>query len=148
MESEYWWIWVVFGILLIVFEIFTAGFIVLWFGIAAIITALPVYFGASAGVIIATYGVSILILTVHVRKITIDMMSKRSKMLKTNADAVLGSLGVVVEEVDPIQGTGQVRVGKEIWTAHHEGSEKLAVNTQVKVLRIEGAKIIVRKENI
>lgn len=52
MGPEFWWVWVVAGILLIIFEIFTAAFIVMWFGIAAILTAIPVYFGASIEAII------------------------------------------------------------------------------------------------
>jgi len=146
MEPQFWWAWVVVGILLVVLEIFTAGFIVMWFGIAAIVTALPVGLGAPPAVIIATYAISLLILTVFVRKITIGFMSRGSGTLGTNVDALLGCAAVVVEEIDPIKGTGQVRVRKEVWTAVRERNEPLPVDSIVRIVGIQGAKLVVEKE--
>ena len=51
MASELWWVFVVAGIGLIISEIFIPGFVVMWFGVAAIITAIPVYLGASTNTI-------------------------------------------------------------------------------------------------
>lgn len=118
----------------------------MWFGIAAIITAGPVYFGASIELIVATYGLSVLFLTLFVRKITLDYMSHASKGLNTNATAIVNSSGVVVQEIDPIKGTGQVRIGREIWTAVSEGKKKLAMDTEIRVISIQGAKVIVEEE--
>jgi len=147
MEPEFWWIWVVLGILLVVFEIFTARFIVMWFGIAAIVTAIPVHLGASWEFIIGTYAASVLLLTLFVRKITLDFMSKNSRELDTNANSLLGSIGVVTEEIDYVKGTGKVRVGKEIWTAVSEPGDPLTLDTKVRVVRTQGVKLIVEKEN-
>ncbi len=146
MEPKFWWVWVVAGILLIVLEIFTVGFIVMWFGIAAIITAIPVYLGSSIEIIVATYGLSVLLLTVFVRRISLDYMSPTSKALNTNADDVLNSSGIVVEEIDPIKGKGQVRVRREVWTASSQNGVNLPVDTVVRVLKVEGVKLIVTKE--
>ena len=44
MLANLWWVFVFIGIILIIIEIFTQGFIIMWFGIASIIASIPVYF--------------------------------------------------------------------------------------------------------
>jgi membrane protein implicated in regulation of membrane protease activity len=41
-----WWVFVTVGILLMAMEVITPGFIIMWFGLATIVAAIPVYFGA------------------------------------------------------------------------------------------------------
>ena len=59
---------------------------------------------------------------------------------RTNAEAV------VTQQIDNISGTGQVRVGGQIWTARSENENDPPVEPGVKatVLRIEGVKLIVQ----
>ena len=38
--SDYWYIWLIIGVLFIVAEIFTSGFVLLWFGVGAVVAAL------------------------------------------------------------------------------------------------------------
>jgi membrane protein implicated in regulation of membrane protease activity len=45
MSDLTWILWVVLGVILIVAEIFTPGFVLLWFGIGAIIAALAALVG-------------------------------------------------------------------------------------------------------
>ena len=58
MLSNLWWVFVCIGILLMVMEIFTPGFVIMWFGVSFIIAAIPVYFNASTQIIILTFSVS------------------------------------------------------------------------------------------
>ena len=39
---------------------------------------------------------------------------------RTNADRLIGREAVVTQQIDNISGTGQVRVGSQIWTARSE----------------------------
>ena len=59
---------------------------------------------------------------------------------RTNGEAV------VTQQIDNISGTGQVRVGGQIWTARSENENDPPVEPGVKatVLRIEGVKLIVQ----
>ena len=144
MESSMWWIWVVAGILLIALEIFTPGFILMWFGIAAIVTALPVYLGASTEIIVVTYAVTVLVLTILVRKITIGLMSKHYESQHTNVDSLVNSTAIVTEDVDSMTGTGKVRAGKEIWSATTEG-HAIPRNTRVRILNVHGVNLVVER---
>ena len=65
---------------------------------------------------------------------------------RTNADRLIGREAVVTQQIDNISGTGQVRVGGQIWTARSENENDPPVEPGVKatVLRIEGVKLIVQ----
>lgn len=39
-----WWVWIVLGFALIVLEMFTATFFVLWFGMAAVLVGLLIWY--------------------------------------------------------------------------------------------------------
>jgi membrane-bound serine protease (ClpP class) len=61
-------------------------------------------------------------------------------------DALLGSVGVVREEITP-SGTGWVRVGPELWRARRQaGAEALPVGAKVRVVGVEGLVLSVEPE--
>lgn len=140
-----WWVFVTVGILLMAMEVITPGFIIMWFGIATIVAAIPVYFGASTSVVLLTFAVTLLILTVFVRRIFTTRFANK-KGSATNASSLIGQKGVVVEPIDPIQATGKVRVRKEIWSAVAKSGNIIGVDQIVVVQDIEGVKLLVAKE--
>lgn len=126
-------------------EIITPGFIIMWFGLATIVAAIPVYFGASTSVVLITFAVTLLILTVFVRRIfTNRLTSKRG--VNTNAASLIGQQAVVIEPIDPLKATGKVRVRKEVWSATAKGTETLVVDQIVTVKALDGVKLLVAKE--
>ncbi|TKJ36902.1 hypothetical protein CEE37_14400 [candidate division LCP-89 bacterium B3_LCP] len=147
MLENLWWVWVVVGILLIVIEIATTNFIVMWFGIASIITAIPVYFEASTEIIIITYAASLLILTTFVRKITMDWFSRGSSDIKTNVGSLVSQVAIVTEDINVILSTGKVKVGKEVWSAISDDKDPISKGERVKVIKAAGVKLIVTREN-
>ena len=69
------------------------------------------------------------------------------KMEKTNADRILGQEGVVVESIDNLSASGQVKIDGAVWTARSAGDEIIPAGTRIQVERIEGVKaIVIRKE--
>ena len=71
-----------------------------------------------------------------------------SKFLKprvsaTNADRVIGSAALVTETIDNTQAKGQVKVNGQVWSARSAQDIVIPAGTDVKVLRIEGVKVIV-----
>jgi len=147
MFGDFWWVFVVIGIFLMVMEIFTPGFIIMWFGVAFIIAAIPVYFQAQLSIVILTFTFSLLILTIFIRKIVVGYFSKSSKSNETNTSSIIGSIGVVVEEINPLTSSGKVRVKSEVWTSISENDEVIPTNSTIIVKKVDGVKLIVKKEN-
>ncbi len=140
-----WWLFVTVGILLMALEALTPGFIIMWFGVAFIVAAIPVYLNASTAVILITFAITLLLLTVFVRRIFLGARFKH-KGPKTNALSILGEKDVVIEEINSIKATGLVRVHKEVWTAISKKSEVIPVDQVIVVHMLDGVKLIVERE--
>jgi len=126
-------------------EVITPGFIIMWFGLATIVAAIPVYLGAPTSVVLITFAVTLLILTVFVRRIFTNRLTDKGGSL-TNASSLIGQQAVVVETIDPVKATGKVRVRKEVWSAGTKGAETIAVDQSVIVKALDGVKLLVAKE--
>ncbi len=69
-----------------------------------------------------------------------------AKKQATNADRLIGSVGVVTEKIENLNAAGAVYIGGKTWSARSAAGESLEPGTLVKALRIEGVKLIVCKE--
>ena len=68
----------------------------------------------------------------------------RPRIQATNADRCVGRTGVVLEDIDNLAATGQVRVCGSVWSARSTDGASIAAGTTVVVDRIEGVKLMVR----
>jgi membrane protein implicated in regulation of membrane protease activity len=63
---------------------------------------------------------------------------------KTNVEAVVGMVGPVTKRIEQYA-TGQVKINGQIWSALSENGEPIEVGIKVKVVAVEGVKLIVQK---
>ncbi|MCL2747289.1 MAG: NfeD family protein [Oscillospiraceae bacterium] len=73
-------------------------------------------------------------------------LARRGLSLKkeaTNADRVISQIGVVIEDIDNLHNAGAVKVGGKVWTARAYTGETILCDASVRVLFIEGVKLIV-----
>ena len=61
----------------------------------------------------------------------------------TNVDAIVGTEGYILEDVDNLNAAGKVKLGGMEWTARSATGAPIPKGTLVKVDRIEGVKAIV-----
>lgn len=129
---------IIFGAL----EAMTAQLVSIWFVIGALASLIASFFGADQLVqIIVFIAVSVLALV-----ITRPLVKKYINPKKecTNADKVLGQIGIVVEDIDNISATGQVKADGKIWTARSIDNSLISKEKRVKIEKIEGVKLIVK----
>jgi membrane protein implicated in regulation of membrane protease activity len=149
MESLVWILWLVLGAILIVAEIFTTGFVLLWFGIGALAAALAALIGLDSLVLqfLIFAGISIG-LTAASRTIFVNYFSreKSGPTLRTGVDALPGKVGTVVSSSKGALNEGAVKVFGSTWTAYPAaGEEPLEAGERVCVESVEGASIYVRR---
>lgn len=137
------YLWLIVGLALLVAEMLTGGFILLWFGVAGLLTALVALSGFGWGDQLGVFIIVSFLLTVASRTIFKDVFM-RGSVVKTNVEALIGQRATVVQEIDRSQGAGEVKVGAEIWGAISTDAQKIPVGTEVEIIRIEGAKLIVQ----
>jgi membrane protein implicated in regulation of membrane protease activity len=146
--ANLWYIWVILAAIFMVAEVFTSGFVLLWFGVGALTAALVALSGVGGLPlqVIVFLAVSIL-LTVASRTI-LERFFRRSpgRELLTGIESLPGKVGVVVESSSGALKDGAVRVFGSTWRAFPaDGEEALLEGDQVKVERVDGVSIYVRK---
>jgi len=149
MSDWLWILWSVLGAILIVAEIFTTGFVLLWFGIGALVAALAAFIGIDSLVIQFLIFASISIaLTAASRTIFINYFSreKTGESLRSGVDALPGKVGTVVLSSKGALHEGAVKVFGSTWTAYPAPGElPLEAGERVCVESVEGASIYVRR---
>jgi membrane protein implicated in regulation of membrane protease activity len=146
--DKIWYIWFILAALFVVAEIFTSGFVLLWFGVGALVAGILALTGI-VGVplqIVIFLAVSIL-LTIASRTIFERFFLRHSpgRELKTGMDALPGQIGVVVETSNSPTGEAAVRVFGSTWRAFPADQEEpLNEGEKVIIERVEGASVYVR----
>ena len=141
--SLMFWIWVAIAAVFIVAEIFTAGFFLFPFAVGAGVAALINFLGLPAWLQwVCFLGLSgILVLTS--RRLA-DRFSHEPPE-KVGVDRLIGQTGLVIEAIDPVTDSGRVRVKKDEWRATTDDESNVDVNERVRVVRVEGAHLVVEK---
>jgi membrane protein implicated in regulation of membrane protease activity len=149
MENLSWILWCVLGLVLIVAELFTTGFVLLCFGIGALAAAFAGLIGIDS--VALQFLIFILVsggLTAASRTIFVNYFSrdKSGPSLRSGADALPGKIGTVVSSSRGALNEGAVKVFGSTWTAYPAAGESpLEAGERVRVESIEGASIYVRR---
>lgn len=142
-----WWQWAVAGIGLILAELAIPAFVLVWFGLGALLVALI----AAAGIATGLTGQLALWLAVSLGLVALWFKIFKPGMHKTRvgmSDAdVLGEVGLLARDVAPFE-RGEVRfqkpvIGSEVWPCIAD--EAIAAGERVKVLAVEGSILKVGK---
>lgn len=137
--------WLVFLIAAIVIEVMTLGLTTIWFAGGAVIAILAAMLHAPIAIQVILFLVVSLVLLFFTRPIAVKYFNK--DRVKTNVESLVGRQAVVVEEIDNLQGAGQVTVGGQQWTARSvEDKVQIPAGTIVKVMAINGVKLMVKPE--
>ena len=149
MNNIAWILWTVLGVILIIAEVFTPGFVLLWFGIGALVAAFAGIVGLdSLPLQFLIFAVVSVALTAASRTIFVNYFSreKHGTDLKSGVDSLPGKIGTVVSSSRGALNEGAVKVFGSTWTAYPaEGEEPLEAGERVEVSRVQGASIYVRR---
>lgn len=147
MEQISWILWIILGIILIIAEIFTLGFVLLWFGIGAFAAALGGVIGLGFIWQFLIFAVVSIALTAMSRTIFAKYFAQNEEdTIKTGMDALPGQVGTVMISSQGALNEGAVKVYGSIWTAFPiESDVALIEGEKVEVVRIQGSSIYVQK---
>ena len=140
MDIE-WWHWAVGGIGLILSELVVPTFVLIWFGLGALIVAIILATVSSLGLTaqLALWLIASLALTAYWFKVFKPNQHK-TRIGMSDAE-VVGEIGVLTHAVAPFT-RGEVRfqkplVGADVWPCIAD--EDIRAGERVKVLEIEGS---------
>ena len=134
-------IWFVAFLLLLIIEIVTINLVTIWFAFGAIAAMITTMFTDSVIIQVVVFlivSILSLILTKPVMK-----AFKKFEIQPTNSDRVIGKTGEVIKDISDNE-YGEVKVIGTVWTA--TSKQKISVGEKVRVVSIDGVKLIVEKE--
>lgn len=138
-------LWIAAAVVFAVIEAATAQILTIWFCIGSIGAIIAYALGASLTVQIVVFvAVSLLTLVIarpYLRRFT------RTKVQPTNLDMCIGQQALVTERISNLDGTGQAKIRGTVWTARSSDGAVIEPGALVKVLSIEGVKLIVAPDD-
>lgn len=135
------YLWIALMVVFIVLEAATVQLVSTWFAVGALGALIANLCGAGTGWQITVFFVVSIVCLIITKPIVKKISAKNIQ--PTNADRCIGQTAVVIEEIDNIAGKGQVNVKGSVWTARSSDGRIVPKGEQVKILSIEGVKLIV-----
>ena len=143
-----WQIWLIAAGAFLILEMFTMGFLVFWLGIGSLLAMLVSFITPSivvqTSVFVLSSGILIFATKPFIKKFT------EKDNAKTNVYSLVGKKAIVIEDIDWITGSGQIKFNGEVWSAKTKEQVNISKGTEVEIESIEGVKAFVKplKETI
>ncbi|QJB55911.1 NfeD family protein [Pseudodesulfovibrio sp. zrk46] len=145
-----WLIWLAVGVGFILAELMAPGFVVIFFGIGALLAGATAFFGSSIQLQLIVFTVSSLVLLLLLRRYMSTIFhgsSSKGDDIEGETDHAIGAQAEVVETIDPPK-RGRIKFQGTFWTA--ESTETIEAGALVKILSRHHENnniLIVQKEN-
>lgn len=137
-----WIFWLVLVIVLSFIEIATVSLVSIWFVASGIVAMILSFFIEDTAIITTIFILLGIFLLIISRPIVNKLRSKDNE--KTNLDRIIGESAIVTEDIKKNE-VGEVKVDGKKWSAISK--EKCLKGDTVKILKIDGVKLIVEKES-
>lgn len=135
-------VWLALLVAFVVMEATTVQLICIWFAAGSLAAMVISLLGGAVWLqVLVFFTLSIVLL------ILLWPMAKKHfkpKLVATNTDALVGRICAVTQDIDPLEG-GRVKLGDVTWSARADGNVSIPAGKQVKILKIQGAKVIVEE---
>lgn len=144
---EHWHIWVIAGVVLLIAEIFTPGFVLACFGVACLVAAIFAALDVGLTLEVIVFCIASIIAFFAVRPLFAKRFyrSDDDAAARTNVDALAGKVGMVAERIDPSMNVGRVVLGGDNWRAVSVDGAVIERGERAEIVRVEGTKLFVKK---
>ena len=141
MEPKYWW--TIIGIVGFIVEIFTPGFLAASIGVGAFFAAVAAMFTDVVEYQMISRAAGSLLAFFAIRPIWLKYLSK-TKDVKTNAEALIGRVGVVSEEINSENNSGRVAIDGDDWRAVSDDKSNIDAGLHVEVVKRDSIVLTVK----
>lgn len=136
-------VWLVLLILFAVAEGITVGLSSIWFALGALVALLVSLVCSNLWLQAFVFVIVSLLTLCLIRPVATRYLQPKGHT-PTNADRILGKVGIVTEPIDNLSAKGQIKVAGQVWTARSATDEPISAGVHVTVLRIEGVRVFVQ----
>lgn len=143
-----WHIWLIIAGVAFVIEIMTVGFLVFWFGIGALIAMIASLIFPDNILLQASIFIVSSTLLVFCTKPLVKRFTKKDSNMVTNAYSIIGKKGIVIQDINPTFGIGQIKVAGEVWSAKTADNSAIEKGTEIEIIEIDGVKAVVKTVSV
>jgi len=136
-------LWLVVGLALLIIELFTMTFFLMWVGAGALLAAASALLTPAPWVHWLVFFVASIVLLLATRPLARSIHGRVT--VPSNVDSLVGQTAVVLEAIDPIANTGRVRIGSDEWRARSQHNIKQGA--QVTIEKIQGTTMWVKPQD-
>ena len=137
-------LWLGILAVLLIIEAATVGLVTVWFAGGALAAAIASGSGAVAVTQWLLFLAVSLVLLFFTRPLAVRYMKRG--IPRTNVNSLIGKKAVVIQKIDNLSQTGQVRINDIEWMARTESDgEKIPEESVVEIEAVRGVKLIVKK---
>ncbi len=134
--------WLLLTVVLIIIEAATPMLVCIWSAIGALAACVIAALGTPLWLQIVIFVAISVVLIILTRPLAKKYVTK--KAIATNADRVIGAEGIVIQKIDSIENSGQIKVLGQVWSAKSENGEIVETGAHVTITALEGVKAIVK----
>ncbi len=144
LQLDAWIFWLALLAIFLIVEAVTVNLTTIWFAVGSLAALILDLAGQSVALqVTVMIVVSVILLVLFVAVIRPRLNLAKGSRTPTNADRLIGQEAIVIEPIDPIQGTGQIRAIGQTWSASSLDQQPIASDTRVRIIEIRGVKAIV-----
>jgi hypothetical protein len=142
-----YWIWLIIGVVLVVLEIIVPSFIVIWFGIAALLTGLAAWWVPGLAPQLAIFSV-LSVISFAIGWFGVLKKIKTKSFAGQGKEAVIGEVGIVSQVRGGEFPSGRIRfqipvLGTDEW--EFVSDDPVVIGDRCAIIDVVGIKLKVRK---
>lgn len=145
LSQHLWQMWAVVAVVCLILELTAGDFFIMCFSIGAVFATICAAVGGNFYWQLFVFALFTIISLFLVRPFALRYLHKNEEHRVSNADALLGRRGRVVETIEA-GGYGRVAIDGDVWKAVSEGKDEIPVGTYVRVTNRESIIITVKSE--
>ena len=139
-------VWLLLMVAFLAIESSTVALVCLWFAFGALASLILSLLNMQPWVQVVVFLAVSCALLAALRPLVKKYITP--KLVKTNIDSVIGSVGLVTQTIDNVKAAGQVKLGAMVWTARSASGQVIPEGTLIRVARIEGVKVFVEPAEV
>lgn len=144
LSHNIWQVWAVLAVVCLILELMAGDLFILCFSVGALAATIVALLGGGVYLQLAAFSVFTLIFLFWVRPLAKRYLHRGEDFRVSNADALMGRQGRVIETVRT-DGFGRVQIDGDIWKAVTNDETDIPAGTQVRVVGRESTIITVER---
>ena len=146
LAQHMWQVWAVVAVICLILELTAGDFFIICFSIGSVFAAITAAVGGGIYWQLLMFAVFSILALVYVRPFAKRYLHKGEDSRVSNADALMGRQGRVVEAIEA-NGYGRVQIDGDIWKAVSQDGQPVSKGSNVFVVGRESTIITVEKIN-